>query len=280
VTGWNTPLAQAARDLAAAGVPGAMRDARLLLAHVLGLPSDRITFHLNDAPQEFDLQRFFALVSARAERRPLSHLTGRRLFWGREFQVTPDVLDPRPETETLVAEALSAPFSRVLDLGTGSGCILLSVLADAPGVTGLGIDLSPAALMVAKGNAGRLGLADRTRFAQSDWWGGVTGRFDLILSNPPYIAQDEMAALSPEVRDHEPHLALTPGGDGLAAYRTIAAGAMAHLSACGRLMVEIGPTQGAAVAGMFAQAGLTDLRILPDMDGRDRVVAAKAPGDA
>lgn len=280
MTGWNAALAQAARDLAAAGVPGAMRDARLLLAHVLGLPPDRLILHVNDAPQPDDLERFSALVSARAARRPLSHLTGRRLFWGREFIVTPDVLDPRPETETLVAHALTAPFSRVLDLGTGSGCILLSVLAETPRATGLGIDLSPAALGVAQGNARRLDLADRALFLQSDWWGAVTGRFDLILSNPPYIAQAEMADLSPEVRDHEPHMALTPGGDGLGAYGAIAAGALAHLAPGGRLMVEIGPTQAAAVAAIFARAGLTGLRILPDMDGRDRVVSAMAPGDA
>lgn len=280
MTGWNAALAQAARDLAAAGVPGAMRDARLILAHVLRLAPDRIILHLNDTPQAVDLERFFVLVAARAARRPLSHLTGRRMFWGREFTVTPDVLDPRPETEVLVAEALAGPVSRVLDLGTGSGCILLSVLADRPGAAGLGVDLSSAALAVARGNASRLGLADRAGFLQSDWWGAVRGRFDLILSNPPYIAASEMAALSPEVRDHEPHLALTPGGDGLAAYRAIASGAAAHLAPGGRLAVETGPTQGAAVAALFAQAGLTALRILPDLDGRDRVVAARAPGGA
>jgi release factor glutamine methyltransferase len=277
VTGWNGPLAQAARDLAAAGVPGAMRDARLILAHVLGLPQDRVTLHLNDAPQAHHLERFSALVTARAGRRPLSHLTGRRWFWGREFAVTPDVLDPRPETETLVAEALTHRFGRVLDLGTGSGCILLSVLADRPDATGLGIDLSPAALAVAQDNARRLGVADRAGFALSDWWAAVTGQFDLILSNPPYIAAAEMPDLAPEVRDFEPRMALTPGGDGLDAYRAIAAGARGHLAPGGRLVVEIGPTQGAAVAAMLAGAGLRDPRILPDMDGRDRVVSAQAP---
>jgi release factor glutamine methyltransferase len=279
VTGWNGPLAQAARDLAAAGVPGAMRDARILLAHVLAVPVDRLILHLNDAPQEYEIARFSAIVSARAARRPLSHLTGRRLFWGREFAVTPDVLDPRPETETLVAEALAAPFTRVLDLGTGSGCILLSVLADSPDATGLGVDLSPAALSVAQDNARRLGLSDRAAFAPSNWWGAVAGRFDLILSNPPYIAAAEMAALSAEVRDHEPRMALTPEGDGLDAYRAIAAGAIAHLAPGGRLMVEIGPTQRASVAEIFTLAGLTGLRVLPDLDGRDRVVIAAPPDE-
>ena len=148
------------------------------------------------------------------------------------------------------------------------------MLAETGQASGLGVDLSPAALGVAESNARALGLLDRARFAASDWFAAVTGRFDLIVSNPPYIAAAEMAALAPEVRDHEPRLALTDGADGLTAYRAIAAGAVAALAPGGRLIVEIGPTQGAAVAGMFAAAGLAEVRVLRDMDGRDRVVAA------
>jgi release factor glutamine methyltransferase len=142
--------------------------------------------------------------------------------------------------------------------------------------TGLGSDIHPATLAVAQDNALRLHLAERAMFALSDWFADIPDRFDLILSNPPYIAAAEMAALSPEVR-HEPERALTPGGDGLDAYRAIARGALAHLAPQGRLIVEIGPTQGRTVADLFAAAGLTDLRILPDFDGRDRVVTARAP---
>ena len=273
---WAPALREAVARLVAAGVPDAPRDARLLLAHALGIAPDRLTLHLSEPVAPSAADRFAALVAARAARAPVSHLTGQRLFWGRSFRVTPAVLDPRPETETLVALALSEPFARVLDLGTGSGCILLSLLADRPAATGLGADLSPDALAVAQDNAAALGLQDRAAFVCSDWCAAVDGPFDLILSNPPYIAAAEMSGLAPEVRDHEPHLALTDGADGLTAYRAIAAQAPARLAPGGRLMVEIGPTQGAAVAALLAAAGLAAPRIHRDMDGRDRVVAARA----
>lgn len=263
--------------LAAAAIEGAPRDARRLLAHALGIAPDRLTLHLADAITPAQAAAFDLAIAARAARQPVSQIVGERLFWGRAFRVSRDTLDPRPETETLIEAALAEPFARVLDLGTGTGCILLTCLAERPQATGLGVDLSAAALDVAQDNARRLDLAARAEFRLSDWFAAVTGRFDLILSNPPYIAADEMPGLAPEVRDWEPHLALTPGGDGLNAYRALAAGAPAHLAPGGRLMVEIGPTQGAAVAALFAQAGLCDLRVLPDMDGRDRVVAARAP---
>jgi release factor glutamine methyltransferase len=174
----------------------------------------------------------------------------------------------------LVAEALKTPFQTMLDLGTGTGCILLSCLHAMPKAQGLGVDLSPAALAVAESNAAALGLTARASFRPSDWFSSVTGRFDLIVSNPPYIAADEMPTLAPEVRDWEPHLALTPGGDGLGPYRILAGQAPAYLTAQGRLLVEIGPTQGQAVAALFSAAGLHNIRILPDLDGRDRVVTA------
>ena len=262
--------------LTAAGVEGAARDARLLLAHALQIAPDRLTLHLADRLSPEAEARFEAAVNDRVRRRPVSQITGQRLFWGRSFRVTSDTLDPRPETETLIAAALETPFARVLDLGTGTGAILLTLLAERPTATGLATDASEAALAVAARNARALGLADRASFSQSDWFAGVEGRFDLIVSNPPYISEDEMADLSPEVRDWEPRLALTPGGDGLAAYRAIAAGCGAHLAPGGRLMVEIGPTQGAAVAALFAGAGLSLVRVWPDMDGRDRVVEGRA----
>lgn len=263
--------------LRAGGIEDAPLDARRLLAHALGIASDRLTLHLPDEMTAAAARAYEEALVARLARQPVAQITGQRLFWGLSFRVTPDTLDPRPETEALVAEALRAPFQTVLDLGTGTGCILLSCLADRPEAEGLGVDLSPAALAVAQENASTLGLAARARFLVSDWFSAVSGQFDLIVSNPPYIAQDEMAGLAPEVRDWEPHLALTPGGDGLAPYRIIAAKAGHHLSENGRLLVEIGPTQGQAVAALFAAAGLVDIRILPDMDGRDRVVGAAKP---
>ena len=271
-------LRDATRRLNEAGIEDAPRDARRLLAHALGLAPDRLTLHLQDEVAAAARAAFEAAVTARLARQPVAQITGERLFWGRSFRVTRDTLDPRPETEILVAEALSQPFTRVLDLGTGTGCILLSLLADRPEATGLGADLSPAALEVAKDNAGRLSVADRADFVLSDWFDAVSGQFDLIVSNPPYIAADEMPSLSPDVRNWEPELALTPGGDGLIAYLRITAGMGAHLAPAGRVIVEIGPSQGAAVAAMFARAGLQAVRILPDLDGRDRcVVGTNAP---
>ncbi len=274
----NEALSAAIPRLAAAGILDAPRDARALLAHATGIAPDRLTLHLADDLTPEALIAFETAITRRAAREPVSHITGTRLFWGRSFRVTPDTLDPRPETEILVQAALSEPFLKMLDLGTGTGCILLSCLADMPMAQGIGSDIHPATLAVAEGNARDLGLSARARFVLSDWFAAIPGRFDLILSNPPYITEAEMAALSPEVL-REPRRALTPGGDGLDAYRAIAQGASARLMPQGRLMVEIGPTQGAAVAALFAAQGLQDIHILPDLDGRDRVVAARKPGD-
>lgn len=263
--------------LAGAGVPDAARDARRLLAFAMGLAPDRMPLHQSDALTPEAAARFEAALTARAARQPVSQITGTRLFWGRAFRVTPDVLDPRPETEILIEAALAARFTRVLDLGTGSGAILLTLLAERPEATGMATDLSAAALAVADENARTLGLSARVEFRRSDWFAEVAGRFDLIVSNPPYIAASEMAALAPEVLEWEPHMALSPGGDGLSAYRAIAANAAAHLTPEGRVMVEIGPTQAAAVTALFATAGLGRTQTLPDLDGRDRVVVARRP---
>ncbi len=264
--------------LEAAGVEGAGRDARVLLAHALGIAPDRLTLHLPDKMTGPQASAYEAALIAREARQPVAQITGRRLFWGHWFRVTRDTLDPRPDTEALVAEALSQPFLKMLDLGTGTGCILLSCLKGMPMARGVGVDISEPALAVAAENSCDLGLGDRARFLRSDWFSNLSGAFDLIVSNPPYIAADEMAALAPEVRDWEPHLALTPGGDGLEAYRIIARGAPSRLMPGGRLLVEIGPTQGQAVAALFWATGLEGIRILPDMDGRDRVVVAEKPG--
>jgi release factor glutamine methyltransferase len=271
-------LARAVPRLAAAGVTDPVRDARLLLAFALAIPPARLILALPEPLAEDVQSRFDALIDRRAARVPLSHLTGERLFWGRSFHVTGAVLDPRPETETLIAEALSRPFRRVLDLGTGSGCILLSLLAERPAATGVGTDLSEEALAVARINRARLDLEVRARFHRGDWFAALPSqdRFDLIVSNPPYIAAHEMAGLSPELRLYEPRGALTDDGDGLAAYRAIARGAGGRLARHGRLLLEIGPTQADAVAALCVEQGLTVAKLARDMDGRPRVVCAEA----
>ncbi len=272
-----TALRAGVLRLKAAQVSDPARDARLLLAHALGIGADRLTLQLQEALPPDAAARFEAGLVAREARTPVSQITGRRAFWGHEFRVTPDVLDPRPDTETLVAAALEQPFSRVLDLGTGSGAIILTLLAERPHATGVGVDLSPAAIAVAQQNAELLDVAGRVDLHPSDWFSAVTGRFDLIVSNPPYITADEMPHLAPEVRDHEPHMALTPGGDGLDAYRQIAANAGAYLTKGGRILLEIGPTQAVAVTEMLLHARFAAPHCRADLDGRDRVIAATWP---
>lgn len=276
----NDALRAAIPQLAGAGVPDPVTDSRRLLAYAMGLPPDRLTLHLPDPLPPGAQRRYETYLKARMARQPIAQITGVRHFWGHDFRVTRDTLDPRPETEVLVAEALRQPFERILDLGTGTGCILLSCLAGMPAAVGLGVDLSEAALDVARENAETLRLSGRARLIPSDWFSQVRGTFDLIVSNPPYIAAAEMRSLSREVHDWEPHMALTPGDDGLAAYRAITAGTPAHLMPGGRLLVEIGPTQAAAVSDLMRQAGLEGVRVLQDFDGRDRVVVAAKPANA
>lgn len=268
-------LATAVTRLRAAKVPDPARDARLLLAHAMGVASDRLLLHLDEPLQPEGAERFSAALDARERRQPVSQIIGLRQFWGRAFKVTRDVLDPRPETEVLVAAALEAPFATVLDLGTGSGAIILSLLAERPDARGLGVDLSAAALAVARANATQLDLTARADFRQSDWFEKVEGGFDLIVSNPPYITAAEMTALAPETRDWEPAQALTPGEDGLEAYRRIAEAVGAHLNPGGRLLLEIGPSQPKAVSDLLRAAGFTDIGLLRDLDGRPRVVTAQ-----
>lgn len=270
-------LAGVAGLLREGGIAGAERDARILMAEALGLPPARLTLHLDDELDDVAEADIFAMAARRVRREPVSRIVGRRAFWGREFEVTGDVLDPRPETECLIERALAQPFSQVLDLGTGTGIIAVTLLAERPSATGVATDLSAAALSVAEQNAKVHGVADRLWVTECDWYQGVAGTFDLIVSNPPYIAEAEMADLAPEVRNHDPRIALTDGADGLTAYRAIAGGVMDHLTPGGRLLVEIGPTQGAAVSALFRDAGLEDVAVHPDLDGRDRVVEGRRP---
>ncbi|MEX0284029.1 MAG: peptide chain release factor N(5)-glutamine methyltransferase [Paracoccaceae bacterium] len=269
-------LVAATARLRAAGVADPARDARVLLAHAARIEASRVTLI---APEELHAdieERFEQLIALRAIRVPVSHLLGERDFYGRRFKVSGEVLDPRPETETLIEAALAEPFANVLDLGVGSGCILVTLLADRPLAVGVGVDVSEPACLQASANAVLHRVEQRAHILRSNWFERVNDEFDLIVSNPPYISRAELEELEPEVRDHEPVEALTDGGDGLGAYRCIAAGAPAALSAGGRLLVEIGPTQAAAVQTLFEDAGLTQVCVVQDLDGRDRVVCARA----
>jgi release factor glutamine methyltransferase len=268
-------MVAAAARLRAAGVPDPARDARILLAHAARIDAARVTLIApEDLAPEIE-ERFDQLISLRSIRVPVSHLVGERAFYGRRFKVSRDVLDPRPETETLIEGALAVPFETVLDLGTGSGCILVTLLAETPRARGLGVDVSEAACLQASANAVLHRVEARADIRQSDWFADVDETFDLIASNPPYLAGYEMDEVAPELRDHEPRVALTDEGDGLSAYRVIASQAAQYLNPNGRVMVEIGWQQGASVRAIFEKNGWSGIVVIPDLGGRDRVIHAQ-----
>ena len=277
MTAAEAMLAAMAR-LRAAGVPDPARDARVLLAHAARVDAARVTLIAPEDLAPDIAERYDHLIALRAVRVPVSQLIGTREFYGRTFGVSRAVLDPRPETESLIEAALAEPFDTVLDLGTGSGCILVTLLAERAEAEGVGVDLSEDACLQASANAVLHGVAARARIFTSNWFEAVEGRFDLVISNPPYLAASEMAEVQPELRDHEPRLALTDGQDGLSVYRIIARRAQQYLTADGRVLVETGWRQGREVAEIFAGEGWAEIVILPDMDGRDRVIRAAKPG--
>lgn len=268
-------LPPAAAMLREAGVPDPARDARRLLAFAMDIAPDRLLLHMHDPLSADQAARFQALISGRVERRPVSQLIGMRQFYGRSFKVTQDVLDPRPETEVLVEAALAEPFTTLLDLGTGSGAILLTLLSEQPQAQGLGVDISPAALAVARDTRDTLGLAGRAALRRSDWLVAVADRYDLITCNPPYIDAAVHATLAPEPRLWEPQIALTPGADGLQVYRSLAPQLCDHLTQGGRVLFEVGAGQAEDVAAFCTQAGLRNVAIVQDLDGRGRVVVAR-----
>ena len=260
-----------------AGVDDPARDARILLAHAAKVDASRVTLIAPDDIAPEISARYEQLIALRTQRVPVSHLIGEREFYGRRFKVSCDVLDPRPETETLIEAALAEPFASVLDIGTGSGCILVTLLAERESAVGIGTDLSEAACLEAAANAVLNNVDTRAEIFHSDWFGSVRGRYDLIVSNPPYLAATEMDDVSPELRDHEPRMALTDEADGLTGYRMLATFGQRFLDPQGRLLAEIGWQQGPEVIALFQQAGWLNPRLLQDLDGRDRVVCAEKP---
>ena len=273
---FQTALTHAGQRLSGAGIEEFRREARILLAFVVGLDPLQVSMRVEETLNVEQSTKLEAALRSRVARVPMSHILGYRDFYENRFIVTPDVLDPRPETEELVARALSAPFHNVLDLGTGSGCIILSLLAINSSVRGLAVDQSAKALEVARRNAEKLQLTDRVRFCRSDWCSEIsTERFDLIVSNPPYIHPNVWKGLSSEVHQ-EPKSALTDDKDGLSHYATIAHQAHEFLAAEGRLLFEIGFDQGEAVAQILRQEGYRDIAILEDLDHRPRVVSCRA----
>jgi release factor glutamine methyltransferase len=273
-----------AENFRRAGIESAAADARLLVAHALGIDAARMLADGERVLAADEIAAIAALAERRLAHEPVARILGRKEFWSLDLRVTPAVLVPRPETETVVECALDflaqagtrmQPL-RLLDIGTGSGALLLAMLTELPNATGVGSDISTAALEVARGNAARLGFGLRATFVAGDGGHALTGPFDIVVSNPPYIARGEIAALPPEVRDFDPGLALDGGPDGLNGYRTIAADAHRLLAPGGRLIVELGAGQEAAVAALFTKAGLQVAPARKDLAGIARALAAGA----
>tara|TARA_B100001113_G_scaffold10073_1_gene7981 strand:- start:15 stop:668 length:654 start_codon:yes stop_codon:yes gene_type:complete len=216
------------------------------------------------------------MINERCKRKPVSKILGYRSFWGRDFEINENVLDPRGDTETLIELILDCNFENMLELGTGSGAIAITVLAERPEVTCVATDISQYALNTARTNSKRHGVQNRLKLLYSNWFDKISGSFDIIVSNPPYISSKEYAQLSAEVLKYDPKISLTLGGDGLEAYREILSQALEKLSKNGHIFLEIGYTQANAVGHLFKEAGFQQIKVHKDLGSRDRVISAKA----
>lgn len=273
-------LSDGAKKLAAAGVPEPRMEAASLMALALRRDKAFLIAHPEYEPNGSEIGRFSSYISRRASREPFQYISGVQEFFGLDFVVSPDVLIPRPETELLVEAAIkvlgdSGGESRFCDVGTGSGCIAISILCNVPGSTGLGLDISERALAVARTNSERHHVSDRLQLTQSNVLEAAgSEEFDLIVSNPPYVPANELPTLQVEVRNFEPHSALSDGNDGLSVIRTIVDQAPAHLKKGGFLMMEIGFGQAENVLKMFLPRLWSDVVIIPDLQGIPRTVKA------
>jgi release factor glutamine methyltransferase len=273
-------LRQVAQSFRASGVEEAEADARVLIGHALHLDRARLIAQSDRILEAREVSVISALAARRLRREPVSRILGQREFWSLPISVTPDVLVPRPETETVVEAALDFVMRsglrleklRVLDIGTGSGALLLALLNELTNAVGTGTDVSSAALNVARANAARCRLDSRCTFVACDIATGLEGPFDLVVSNPPYITHDEIVTLAPEVRDYDPQVALDGGRDGLDAYRSIAGDAKRILAPGGRLFVELGAGQDDPVRALFTKAGLNPGVPRKDLAGIPRVL--------
>jgi release factor glutamine methyltransferase len=278
-------LRDTAVALTAAGIDNVRFEARLLLSHATGLTIEQLIARGPDAAPAAAAATLRELTARRVRREPMAYILGEREFWGLPFKVSPAVLVPRPDSETVIETVLDllpdrSRKLRILDLGLGSGCLLLTLLREYPQATGVGIDASEAALAVAQANAEALGVAPRARLATGDWrqagWTDrLEGPFDLLVSNPPYIESVAVEGLMPEVARHEPRLALDGGADGLAAYRIIAAALPALVVPGGWAIVEVGEGQAPEIASLFAAEGLVPRPSRKDLGGIERVVPAQ-----
>ena len=272
-------LAESAARLAAADVAEPRREARLILALALGIEPATVLGWPERPVEPARAAAAEALIARRARGEPVSRLRGKREFWSLDFALSPDTLDPRPDSETLVAAALADIPDRaaslwIVDFGTGTGCLLLALLSELPQASGIGIDIAPGAVAVAQGNAAALGLAGRAEFRIGGWDARIGGPADVILANPPYIPSNEIGRLPLEVLAFDPRAALDGGPDGLSAYRALGAAIRGLLGPAGKAYIEIGAGQGLQVAGVFREAGLRVTAVRRDLGGIERCIVA------
>lgn len=277
-------LGTAAAALEKAGFGEPRRRARRLLAAALGLSASEVFARIDRVITEDEGLRVAGLLTRVVQHEPLSRILGVREFWGLEFRLSPDTLDPRPDSETLIEAALACLADRerayrILDLGTGTGCLLLALLSELPAAAGVGIDAAPGAVAAARENAKRLGMAARAEFTVADWAGPLAETFDLVVANPPYIATGDIASLPPEVRDFDPLRALDGGADGLAAYRVVASRLPLLLKPHGVFAGEIGQGQAGDVTALIAACGLSVDNVVPDLAGIPRCIIAHRGSD-
>ena len=268
--------------LAKAGIEQAGRDARLLFAHALGVGAEALIVDSDAAITPAEQHLVDVLLRRREKREPVSRIKGKKEFWSLTFTVSAAVLDPRPDSEVLVEQVLSKIGDRrrslrLLDLGTGSGCLVLSLLSELPAATGLGVDISPGAVDLARSNAERLGMANRCQFVVGDWNESIEGSWDVVVCNPPYVESALIASLEPEVRDFDPRSALDGGSDGLAAFRGIVPRLPRILNPGGWAAFEADPAQTKVLAGMMLATGFEDVSFASDLAGRSRCVLARRP---
>lgn len=276
----GSSLAEAARLLAAAGIEEPRREARLLLAAALAVDTAIILGHPERVLGRSEHARFAGLLARRLAREPMARVLGRREFWSLDFALAPETLVPRPDSETLVEAALAnisdrSAALRLLDFGTGTGCLLLALLSELPASTGIGIDLVPNAANMARRNAAALGLAGRSRFIAGSWGAAISGSFDVIVANPPYVESGTIAALAPEVAQYDPRIALDGGADGLDSYRALAPDLARLLGKAAVAVVELGAGQAAPVAAMMREAELVIEQICRDLAGVERCLVLR-----
>ncbi len=268
-------LADTAFKLSQSGIESAARDARILTAHALGVPISDLSLKITDKVSANIIFKLEKLILRRVNKEPISKILGRRDFWGRTFSINKNVLDPRGDTETLIDYVIGKPMKTVLELGTGSGVIAVTLACEWKEVQVTAIDISEDALLLAQINAEKFNVQDKIHFLKSDWFDNVEGMFDLIISNPPYVGWMEQDEISIEVKKYDPEIALFAGNDGFDAYKRIIPNLAKFLNPDGFVVLEIGASQSKKVKNMMNSFGFFDVEIVKDLFGKDRLITSK-----